>query len=334
MSTIFSATLRGVGIFALATGALFSATPHSAMAEQIAYPDKPVRFIVGRPAGGVADIAARVLAQNLSNHWQQQVVVENRPGGNGLIATRAAAQAPADGYSLLVAPDSDFTINRFILKGWHSSLDDDLVAIARLTANPTVLVASISTPFNTIQELISAAKANPGKITFATAGVASTPHLIGEHFAERAGIELSHIPYKGGTGAAAAAAGGHTDLAVIAVSSAVPLVKAGKIKILGLSTKDRLESQPDWPTIAEGGLPDFEGNIWTGLFAQTSLPPDIIKKLRDDITKMLSLPSVQQQYENIGAQVAPLFGNELRAVIKNDTDHYGTLVKRLNLALN
>jgi len=193
---------------------------------QTMYPDKPVRLLVGRPPGGVADIAGRVLGQHLSKRWKEHVVVENRPGGGGVIAVRATLQAPADGTTVLVAADSDFTINRFVLKSWQPSYDTDIVPIARLTFNPVVLVAPANAPYSTVQQLIQAAKADPGGITFATAGAGSSPHLVGEYFGSRAGIDIRHIPYNGGPGAASAAAGGHVGLAVIAVSSAAPLVQS------------------------------------------------------------------------------------------------------------
>lgn len=329
MSRILSSATSMLGAVA-AISAMFLAAPGPAQAG--AYPDKPVRFLVGRPPGGVADIAARVLAQRLSERWKQQIVVENRPGGNGIVAFKAAVQVEPDGYTLLVAPDSDLTINRFVLKGWQPSFDTEIVPVARVSENPVVLVAYSKLPHNTLPELIKAAKATPGHFTFGTAGVASSPHLVGESFAERAGIELRHIPHKGGVHAATAAAGGHTDLAVIAVSSAAPLVTAGTVKVLGVATKQRLKSHPDWPTIAEGGLPDFAADIWTGLFAKAGTPPAILEKLRADVTAILADPATIQQFESVGAIVAPQFGQAFAATIRQDSDRNGALIRRLKLA--
>ncbi len=333
MSRILSIASRPSGV-ALALVFAFAAAPDHAGAQHAAYPDKAVHFIVGRPPGGVADIAARVLGQNLSERWRRQAVIENRPGGNGLVSFKATVSAPADGYTLLVAPDSDITINRFILKGWQSSYDSDILPVARLTTNPVVLVAHAKAPFSTVPELIAAAKAKPGSITFATAGVASAPHLAGEFFAERAGIELRHIPYKGGAPAATAAAGGHVDLAVLAVSSAVPLVKSGAIKVIGVSAASRLPSEPDWPIIAEGGLPGFEASIWTGLFAKAGTPPAILDALEKQVKELLADPAVVRQFDTVGAQVAPLFGSELKTVITQDIERNRVLVNRLGLALD
>lgn len=303
-----------------------------AHADAGAYPSKSVRILVGRPPGGVADIAARVLAQRLSDAWKRQIVVENRPGGNGVIAFKAAAQFEPDGYSLLIAPDSDLTINRFVLKGWLPSFDTDIVPVARITNNPVVLVASSKLPFESLADFIKAAKANPGKFTFGTAGVASSPHLVAENFAVRAGIELRHIPHRGGVHAATAAAGGHTDLAVIAVSSAAPLVASGSIKVLGVATRTRLKSHPNWPTIAEGGVPDFHGDIWTGLFARAGTPPAILGKLQKDINAILADPAAIQQFESVGALTAPQFGTEFEATIRRDSSRNGDLIRRLKLA--
>jgi tripartite-type tricarboxylate transporter receptor subunit TctC len=303
-------------------------------AEPLGYPEKSVQIVVGRPAGGVADIAARVIGQHLSEQWKQSAVIENRPGGNGIVSLRNVLQTPADGYTLLVAADSDFTINRFVLKSWQSSYDNDLVPVARITVNPVVLVANAKSPFNTVQDLIRAAKAHPDTITYGTAGAASSPHLVGGYFAERAGIELRHIPYKGGVDAAAAAAGGHTDLAFIAVSSAASLVKAGTIKVLGVSTKNRLTSQPDWPTISEGGLSGFEADIWTGLFVRAGTPPEIIEKLQAQVATILADPHAVRQLQTAGAEAAPLSGAALKSVIERDIARNRPLIARLKLAVN
>jgi len=303
-------------------------------AEPLAYPTKPVQIVVGRPAGGVADIAARVLGQHLSADWKQTAVIENRPGGNGIVALRNVLQTPADGYTLLVAADSDFTINRFVLKSWQASYDNDLVPVARISINPVVLATNAKSPLNTVQDLIKAAKARPGTLTYGTAGAASSPHLVAGYFAERAGIELRHIPYKGGVDAAAAAAGGHTDLAFIAVSSAVSLVNSGAIKVLGVSTKERLAAQPDWPTIAEGGLPGFEGDVWTGLFVRAGTPPEIIEKLQAQVATILANPAAVRQLQTAGAEPAPLSGAALKSVIERDIARNRPLISRLKLAVN
>ena len=324
----FCASMLRTSLLGL-TAAFVISTPASA---QNVYPDKPVRLIVGRPPGGVADIAARVIGQHLQSRWKQQVIVENRGGGNGVLAQKVILQAPEDGYTLLVAADSDFTINRFVSKSWQPSFDTDILAVARLSFNPVVLVAHSKAPFNNVQELIAAATADPGGITFATAGVASSPHLVAEYFAQRTGTDLRHIPYRGGPGAAAAAAGGHTQLAALAISSSVALVQAGEIKVIGLTTKERLKSLPDWPTISESGVPDFEANIWTGLFAKAGVPALVLKRIEADIREILADPAVAKQFEEVGAEAAPLFGEELRAEIKKDSARNGDLVQRLKLA--
>jgi len=334
-SNAFASFKIGGGAAAAVTIAtLLGGTPAPLHAEALTYPTKPVQIIVGRPAGGVADIAARVIGQHLSAQWKQNAVIENRPGGNGIVSLRNVLQTPADGYTLLVAADSDFTINRFILKSWQSSYDNDLVPVARITVNPVVLVANAKSPFNTVQDLIKAAKARPDSITFATAGAASSPHLVGEYFAERAGIALRHIPYKGGVEAATATAGGHTDLAFIAVSSAASLVKSGTIKVLGVSTKTRLASQPDWPTISESGLPGFEADIWTGLFARAGTPPEVIDQLQAQVAGILKNADAVRQLETAGAEPAPLSGAALKSVIERDIARNRPLISRLKLAVN
>jgi len=305
----------------------------AAFAQSSAYPDKVVRILVGRPPGGVADNAARLLAQRLSERWKQQVVIENRPGGTGIVALKALAQSDPDGYTLLIAADSDLTVNRFILKSWEPSIDNDIVPVARLSENPVVLIANAKLPYNTLPELIQAAKASPGRFTFATAGVATSPHLVGELLGVQAGIEIRHIPYKGGAPAAAAAAGGHTDLAVIAVSSAGPLAAAGTAKVLGIATKQRIRSHPDWPTMGDGGLPEVTADIWTGLFARAGTPPAILEKLQSDVSAALADPTTVKQFETVGGLVTPLFGQEFAATIKRDIDRNGALIARLKLSV-
>jgi len=206
--------------------------------------------------------------------------------------------------------------------------------VVRITVNPVVIVANSKAPFNSVAELLAAAKAKPNSIAFGTAGVASSPHIVGEYFAQRGGVSLKHIAYKGGADAAVAAAGGETALAVMAVSSAVPHVKSGNLKVIGVSTAHRLSSLPDWPTIAEGGLPGFEADIWTALFARTGTDPKIIERLRAEVTDLLKDPSVIQQFETIGAEAAPLSGDELQAVIKRESERNGSLISSLNLVVN
>lgn len=300
-------------------------------AHALDYPTKPVRIMVGWAPGGIADVAARLLAQKLTEKWGQQVIVENRSGASGMIANGAAARAEPDGYTLMLATSPEVTTTPFIQKNAQKYFVDNFIPVTLVSVNPMALIAGADGPYKSVKDVVAAAKKKPGEIAYSSSGVGSAPHLAGEVFQEVTGIKLLHVPYKGGSPAAVAVASGEVPIGFAAVPGAVPLVHSGRIKVLGLTTAKRIESQPDWPTLAEAGVPNFDYTVWTGLFVQKGVPADIVKKLNTDFRAALAEPDVAKKFEAFGA----IPGNEsLEAFverIKRDTATNEAIVRKAKL---
>ncbi len=295
------------------------------------YPTKPVKIIVGWAPGGIGDIAARIVAQKLTEKWGQQVLVENRPGASGMIANGVAARAPADGYTLMMATSPEVTTTPFIQKNAPRYFVENFDPIALVSVNPMVFVAGAKGDYKNTKDLVAAAKKQPGEIAYSSAGVGSAPHLAAEVLAERTGIKLKHIPYKGGAPAAVAVAGGEVPVGFMAMGAAIPYVKSGRVNVLGLSTANRVASVPEWPTLSESGVKGFDYTVWTGLFAQKGTPADIVRKLDTDLRAVLAMPEVSKQFEAVGAVV----GNETLDAfvqrIKRDTAENEEVVRKADI---
>ena len=303
----------------------------AAPAYALDYPTKPVRIMVGWAPGGIADVAARIIANKLSEKWGRQVVVENRPGASGMIAAGVAARATPDGYTLMLAASPEVTTTPFIQKDVPNYFAEDFKPVILVSVNPMALIAKADGPYQSVKALIEAAKKNPGKIPYSSSGVGSAPHLAGEVFQEMTGIKMQHVPYKGGAPAALAVATGEVPVGFAAVPGAVPLVKGGKIKVLGLTTAHRIPSEPDWPTLAESGVSNFDYTVWTGMFVQKGVPDQIVKKVGSDIAAILKQPDVIKQFSVLGAVAAdePLAAFDQR--IKHDTQVNAAIVRKAHL---
>jgi tripartite-type tricarboxylate transporter receptor subunit TctC len=300
-------------------------------AHALDYPTKPVRIMVGWAPGGIADVAARIVAHKLSVKWRQQVLVENRAGASGMIANGTAARAAPDGYTLMLATSPEVTTTPFIQKGVPKYFVDNFIPVALVSVNPMALVATANGPYKSVKDLVAAAKEKPGEISYSSAGLGSAPHLAAEIFVEATGIKLQHVPYKGGSPAAVAVASGEVPIGFVAMAGAVPLVQSGRMQVLGLTTAQRVASQPSWPTLSEAGVPNFDYTVWTGLFVQKEVPADIVRKLNADFEAVLAEPDVIKQFEVLGA----IAGNEPLAAfverIKRDTSANEAIVNKANI---
>ena len=239
--------------------AVFGASPASAQA----YPTKPIHILVPYAPGGIADIAARIIGAKLTEAWGQQVVVENKPGGNAFIAMTAIAKAPPDGYTLVMATIGEIAINPALFKEIPYDVQRDLVPIAQISDAPMVLAANGNSPYKTVADVIAAAKAQPGRISVATPGNGSVNHIVLEWMSLNTGTKFQHIPYKGGAPAAAALAGGDIPLAVLASSSIAPHAKSGRARILAVTGVKPSKFNPEWPTLQKEGVPDVDASNWT-----------------------------------------------------------------------
>jgi len=249
------------------------------------YPAKPVRVMVGYAAGSSTDIVARVMADRLSAYWKQSVYVETRAGAAGNLAADAAAKAAADGYTLLFAQNG-LAISAAALPNLPYNAERDLVPLAPVAATPHILIVAPEFPAKNARELIARAKAEPGKLAYASSGVGNSDHLCGELFNLMAGITAVHVPYKGGAPAATDVMGGRIAYYFAGMPVGLPLAKAGKVRALGVTSKARFAAAPDVPTIAEQGLPQYEATLWQGFFAPAALEPRLAAKIAADMREI------------------------------------------------
>jgi tripartite-type tricarboxylate transporter receptor subunit TctC len=303
----------------------------SALAIGQDYPSKPIRILVPFAPGGVVDTSTRILTQKMTERLQWNFVVENRPGGNGFIATTAVAKAPADGYTLLMAHTGEFAVNPALFKDVPYELERDFVAITMVSDAPMLYLAKSAASFNTFQELVAAAKAKPGHVTFSSAGNGSINHLAGEWLAVAAGIKLTHVPYKGGAPAAQAVGAGDVDFGVMGVPGALPFLKSGRGKVVGISTQRKSPLNGQWATPKDAGL-DVDASIWVGLFAPKGTPQAVVDKLNAEVRKSLADPDLQKRYvESGGAEAVGMSSHDFLARIKQDAERYGRVVKAANV---
>lgn len=267
------------------------------------YPARPVRIIVPVATGGATDILTRVLAQRLAMAWSQQVLVDNRPGGGSNVGFEAAARAPADGYTLLMAQPA-FTVNVSLYKKLAYDPMRDFAAVTLAATGANVLVIHPSVPARTLKDFIALAKARPGQLNYASSGNGTTPHLSGELFKSMAGVNIVHIPYKGAGASVTDLLGGHVDLAFLSLSSVVPQLQAGRLRALAITSATRSALMPGLPTFAEAGLQGFEVTGWYGVLAPSGTATAIINRLHADITTSLSHADVIQTLGSFGLEPA------------------------------
>jgi tripartite-type tricarboxylate transporter receptor subunit TctC len=293
------------------------------------YPVKPVRIVVPFPPGGSADTVARVLAQKLAPALGQQVVIDNRGGASGAIGAEHVAKSAPDGYTLLDAASSQ-AVNPALRKVPFDTLRD-FAPISMLFVAPNLLVAHPSLPINSAQDLIRLARSYPGQLTYASAGVGSAPHMAGELFGYLAKVALTHVPYKGGGPALADLMGGHVQLSFLAIATSLPYVKNGKVKGIAVTSAKRSASAPQFPTIAESGVPGYELNEWNGLFAPAGTPAEIIAQLNSEVVKALVASDVKERLFHLGAEAAPGTPAELADHLRRELAKWARVVKDMRI---
>jgi tripartite-type tricarboxylate transporter receptor subunit TctC len=293
------------------------------------YPNKPIRMLVPFAPGGAVDTTARVLAQAMQQRLNWQFVIDNRPGGNGFIATTAVQKATPDGYTLLMAHTGEFAVNPALFDSVPYELERDFMPITMVSDSPMLYLANVNAPFNSFQELVAQAKAKPGAISFASAGNGSINHLAGEWLAQAAGIRLLHVPYKGGAPAAAAVAAGDVQFGVMAVPGAAPHIKSGRGKVIGITTAKKSPLDPSWATPRDAGIPDLDASIWVGLFAPKGTPQAIVDQINKEVRATLALPDVQRSFiEKAGGEAIGMTPVEFLARIKADAERYKRVVQK------
>ncbi len=285
-------TMAACAAAALASGAAPAAEP---------FPSKPLRVIVSYPPGGVTDIVARTVALRLNETWGQPVIVENRSGVSGNLGAQYAAKATPDGYTIFVSTSSH-SIGASLYRNLNYDLLRDFAGVSLLATTPSVLVVNNALPVKDVRDFIAYAKANPGKLSFGSAGMGSAPHLAVELFGYMTGTSFLHIPYKGNLGTLSDLIGGQIAFAMDSLPPYFPMVKAGKIRALAVSTPKRSRAVPDLPTIAEAGVPGYEATSWFGLAVPSATPRDIVKKLSAETVRILQMPDVNSTLSGLGAE--------------------------------
>jgi tripartite-type tricarboxylate transporter receptor subunit TctC len=301
-----------------------------ALAQQ--YPARPVRVLVGYAAGSSTDIVGRVMADRLGAHWKQTVIVENRGGAAGNVAAEAAAKSQGDGYTLLFAQNG-LAISAAAVPNLPYSAERDLVPLAPVAATPHILIVGPDFPARSVQELIARAKAEPGKLTFASSGVGNSDHLCGELFNMMAGITAIHVPYKGGAPAVQDVIPGRVAYYFAGMPVGLPLANSGRARALGVTSRQRYPAAPSVPTIAEQGLPQYEATLWQGFFAPASITADLGARIARDVQTVLKQPETRANLAKVGVA---LFEDNQANFIKffhADIEKWRNLVKRTNLKL-
>lgn len=317
-------------LLGLALGLTFAAAK-PAMAQ--AYPNKSVKIIVPFAAGGPADVYARFIAQRLQDSLGQSFVVDNRPGAGSVIGTDVAAKSPADGYTLLLMSNAH-TVNETLIPNKPFQLMRDFVAVAPINYSDLVLVANPAVSSSTLKALIADAKARPGKLNYASSGPGTPYHMAGELFKSMAGIYLVHIPYRGSTGARTDVIGGQVDVMFDAVTTMAEQVKAGKVKALATTGKQRSEVLPNVPTLNEAGVPGYEATIWLGLMAPVGTPKAVVDKLNEAVSKIASQPDVKQAWGKQGAVPMVMTPEAFDKYAREDVNKWARVIKTANIKVD
>jgi len=294
------------------------------------YPTKAVRLVVPFLAGGSTDIVGRTIAQKLSEMWGQQAFVDNRPGGGTTIGTDMAAKAAPDGYTLLVTP-APFTINPSLLAKLPYDALTDFAPITLINTTPLVMVVHPGVPAKNVKELIALAKAKPGQLNFGSSGTGGSNHLAGELFNAMAGVKMVHIPYKGNAGALTDIVGGHLDVVYNGVTSAIALIKGGKLRVLAVTSLQRTPALPDVPTLNESGLKGFEAVAWNGLTAPAKTPRDVIMKINADVLKVISSPELRERLKAEGSDPVGNSPEQFATFLRDEIAKWAKVIKFANV---
>lgn len=294
------------------------------------YPTKTVRLIVPLSTGAGADVAARLVAARMSEHWKQPVIVENRPGAGGQIGTAAVVKAEPDGHTLLLQ-SSSHAANPAIYRNLPYDPQKDLVDVAIVGKTPYVMVSSASGPYRSLKALLDAARAKPGEIAYSSAGLGTSTHLAAEYLIGLAGVRMIHVPFKGSPEALQDVLGGRSAFYMAPVNVALGLLKDGKLVPLGVSTRSRAAVLPDVPTLAGQGLTDYEVTLWFGMWAPAATPAAVVQKLNAAMNAIVQEPAIREQFSKLGMQPAPMKPEEFARFVRSEIDVYKRIVKQAGI---
>jgi tripartite-type tricarboxylate transporter receptor subunit TctC len=319
-------TLQAVVAIALGALALFPVALHAQ-----AYPSKPIRLIVPFPPGGGVDFIGRIAAKGLSERLKQQVVVENRAGANAIVGLEALKNSPADGYTIAAASAGPLAVNPHIYSKLAYDTMKDFTHIANMVNFPLLLVSHPSLPVKNVKELVALAKARPGEVTYSHPGAGNSGHLAGELFNSMAKAKILAIPYKGTAPAVVAVLSGEAQLTYSSIPTILPHVRSGRVRALGIGNAQRIPSLPEFPTIAEAGLPGYEAYAWGGMIGPANMPKDIVARLNREIVQTLNQKDVTERMLAEGTVPTPSTPEEFTAYIRTELKKWGDVVKLANI---
>jgi tripartite-type tricarboxylate transporter receptor subunit TctC len=313
---------------ALAAGAALALAAPAAFAQ--AFPGKPLKLVVNFPPGGAADVIGRALAQQLGEQLRQQVVVENKPGANGNIGADAVAKSAADGHTLLMSSGGAVTVNPFLYTKMPFDAEKDLVPVASVARVLVYLMTNPSVPVNTAQEFVTYAKANPGKLSFGSAGTGSSPHLAGEMFKRQAGFEATHVPYKGAAPALTDLLAGQVQF-MFDPGPGLRHAREGRLRLLAVGSPRRASQYPDTPTLAEAGMAGFDADTTFGIYAPGGTPAPVVTQLHDEINKALATPKMAEVMKTLGAELASQSRADFIAAQQRDRQRLGAFIREAGI---
>ena len=295
------------------------------------YPSRPIRFIVGFVPGGVADLLARSLGQKLAETFNQQVITDNRPSAGGTLSMQITAKAAPDGYTLLLGSSTQFSITPALRPNLPYDAIRDYTPVTRIALTPVILTVQPSFPAKSVPELIQIAKAKPGQMSYGSTGYGGAPHIAAELLKRTAGVDITHVPYKGGSDAVIALMGGQLQMSFGAVSTSLPHIRSGRMRALGVTSAKRLTAIPDVATFAETGLPGFEVEQWYGVFAPPALPPAIRQKLNAALVRALDTEQFRKDFAAQGVELVSSTPEALAAYVKSERARWGKVLKELGI---
>ncbi|MGE4335531.1 MAG: Bug family tripartite tricarboxylate transporter substrate binding protein [Pigmentiphaga sp.] len=319
----------------LARAALLALTATSLAHAAETFPQKPVKIVIPFGAGGLTDLLARAMAADLSKDWGQPVIIENRPGASGSIAATHVAKSAPDGLTLLFANDTALSVNPYLYKDLSYDPAKDFRPVHNVAGTRNVILASKASGYQDLQALLRDAKAKPGSISYGSFGIGSTPHLVTEEIAARAGVELNHIPYNGNADTINALLGGHIDLAPVAIPVALPLIRSDKANVLGILASERYFDLPNVPTFDESGVPGLDSRIYFGLVAPIGTPDDVVQAISRSVSQVIRQPDFKQnQITTKGMELIDQNPAEFAAFLETDRKRYETRIRAMNLSLD
>jgi tripartite-type tricarboxylate transporter receptor subunit TctC len=319
--------MRSIGLRLLTLAVLAMAAAHAGAQSAADFPARPIRIVVPFPPGGATDIAARLIAERMGENWKQPVTVDNRPGAGGNIGSDLVAKSAPDGYTLIMGVTGSHAINTSLYAHLPYDPVKDFEAISQVAVVPNVVVVHPAVPARTLQELVALARREPGKLNYASLGNGTAAHLTMEMFKTAAGIDITHIPYKGSAPAVADLIAGQVQVMIDGLPSALPYVQAGKLRALAVTSAHRSPAAPELPTISESGYPGFSADAWSGLFAPRGTPQAVIAKLAMETQRILKLPEVRQRLAGLGAEAVGSTPAEFAAHVSSEIDKWARVVK-------